>query len=123
MSKTPPEPPRISDLGRLVPYVRARVEVILAAMKDKGFDPIPFETLRTKARQNWLYGIGRDYALNRRPITWTHNSRHLVGKACDIVSKSKHWNASNAFWQCLADEAEAQEMHTIPQERCHLEYR
>jgi hypothetical protein len=41
------------------------------------------ETRRSRARQNYLYGIGRTHHRNQKPVTWTLESRHLYGLAID----------------------------------------
>ncbi len=116
-----PEPKRISDVNSLVPYVRDRVLAILAAMRAEGFDPVVFEAKRSEERQRWLYAYGRTRSKGKKPITWTLNSRHLVGKAADIISKSRGWN-DPTFFHALAEAAIAEGMHTIAQEACHVQY-
>ncbi|MCK9570385.1 M15 family metallopeptidase [Candidatus Pacearchaeota archaeon] len=117
------EPKRNNDINTLVPYVRERVEHVLAAMRARGYDPIVFEAKRSQERQKWLYGIGRTHSLNQRPVTWTMNSKHLVGKAVDIISASKLWNASAAFWKALKQEANKQGMCVLNSEQCHIEWK
>jgi hypothetical protein len=119
---TPPEPKRNADITSLVPYVADRVEKILARMKARGFDPIVFEALRTKARQEWLYGVGRTHSLKRKPITWTLKSRHLAGKAVDIISKKRGWNWPE-FYTALREEARREGMYALDVEQCHIEFR
>lgn len=104
MPTLPLEPPRKSDLSLLVDYFADRVRRVIAALEARGFDPVPWETLRSQERQDWLYGIGRTHSLSRKPVTWTLKSRHLVGKACDLVSRSRLW-AWPAFYVALREEA------------------
>lgn len=115
------EPPRDATLNGLVPYVRERVEKILAAMTAQGYDPVVFEGKRSIERQRWLYGIGRTHSKKRRPVTWTLNSLHLVGKAVDIISKKHGWS-NEAFYVALRHEAHAVRMGVIPNEGCHLQW-
>ena len=114
------EPKRVNDIDALVPYVASRVRTVLARMEARGFDPIVFESRRSLARQLWLYAQGRT-----RPgpkITWTLASKHLSGKAVDIISRSKGWNWDE-FYRALAEEGRKVDLHPIPQEGCHLEWR
>lgn len=111
-------------LGALVPYVAERVERILERMRARGFDPMVFETHRSQERQNWLYGIGRTHDFHRKPVTWTKTgSKHLVGKAADIISRKDFWNAPPAFWIALRQEANKEGMHVLRAEKCHIEWR
>lgn len=116
------EPRRNKDIDSLVPYVAERVNKILAAMEGRGFDPVVFEARRSEVRQKWLYGIGRTHDLNRKPVTWTLKSKHLVGKAADIISKSRFWNWPE-FFCALREEANKQGMHVLRSEQCHIEWR
>ncbi len=49
------------------------------------------------------------------------NSRHLVGKAADIISKKRGWNWPE-FYDALHVEAEKLGLEVIPQERCHVQW-
>lgn len=116
------EPPRQSDLSLLVPYVEARVRRIIDRMHERGFDAIAFETGRSPERQDWLYGIGRTHDLGRKPVTWTHSSKHIVGKAADIISKSRGWRWPE-FYKALKQEANREGMRVLTKEQCHVEWR
>jgi len=115
------EPKRETKLVLLVPYFRNRVIALLDRMKARGFDPVVFETRRSKKRQQYLYWIGRRIQKNRKPVTWTMNSRHNVGKAVDIISGEYGWN-DKAFFDALAEEANIQGLHVISTERCHVQW-
>lgn len=115
------EPKRQNDINLLVPYVKDRVSNILNEMKSIGFDPIVYEALRSKERQAWLYGIGRTHSKNRKPVTWTMNSRHINGKAADIISKSKGWN-NPKFYKALKRIANKYGMKVLKSEECHIEW-
>lgn len=117
------EPARQSDISLLVPYVGDRVRRIIARMESRGFDPMVFESLRSQERQAWLYGVGRTHSKHRRPVTWTLNSKHIVGKAADIVSRRYYWNAPRAFWRALKQEANREGMTVLNAEQCHVEWR
>ncbi len=67
--RAPPEPKRITSISELWEPIQGRVRNVLAAMKARGFDPIIFESRRTKERQAWLYGKGRTHHLRSKPVT------------------------------------------------------
>lgn len=115
------QPPIDNDLDHLEPYVKARVERIFAAMRSHGYDPVAFETRRSIERQQWLYGVGRTHDKKRRPVTWTLQSRHLAGKAVDVISKKHGWS-DPAFYVVLHHEAGKEGMSYIPQESCHIQW-
>jgi hypothetical protein len=110
-------------LEALEPYVAARVKRIIRRMIERGYDPMIFETRRSAARQAWLYSIGRTTEKHRRPVTWTLKSRHLSGKAADIISRKDMWNAPASFWAALRQEANREGMHVLRAELCHIEWR
>lgn len=68
-----------------------------------------FETLRTAERQDWLFGMGRDYDDGRGVVT---NARaasgwHPYGLAADIVEDdATPWQATTPFWRALGASAE-----------------
>lgn len=117
------EPTRYSLIALLQPYVAERVKRILTRMVERGFDPYVFESRRSKERQEWLYGIGRTHSFDRKPVTWTKNSKHIDGKAVDIISDRHKWNAPPAFWTALWQEANREGMHVLKAEKCHIEWR
>ena len=121
--KAPPEPPRITDIGSLEPYVAERVRRILARLRKQGWDPVIHEARRTPERQAWLYGVGRWHSRDRQPVTQTLASKHLTGKAVDIVSRSHGWS-SGEFFDALKRAAEAEGM-AVPYawDRAHVEWR
>jgi len=116
------EPTREIAISSLVPYVASRVNAVLVAMRARGFDPVVFEARRSQERQDWLYGVGRTHSLNRKPVTWTHNSKHLVGKAADIISKSRLWSWPE-FYRALKEEANRAGLSVLNAEQCHIEWR
>ena len=95
--------------------MKTRVQAILAGMKARGYDPRVFETKRTLKRQIWLVAKGRK-------TTRTLRSKHLVGKAADIVDRKTLWS-NPAFFVALKEEAEKVGMHTLGFEGCHCEWR
>jgi len=116
------EPPRCADIDSLWSPFRAKVSALLQAMEERGFDPILFEARRSRERQRWLYGCGRTHHLGRKPVTWTLQSRHLVGKAADIISRSRLWSWP-AFYAALKEEAARLGLETISSEGCHVQWR
>lgn len=116
------EPKRNADIGSLQTYLVHRVQAILNDMRALGFDPIIFEAKRSYERQEWLYGVGRTHSRNRKPVTWTLNSKHLTGKAVDIISKSKGWHHPE-FYRALRRIARQHDMHALDVEQCHIEWR
>lgn len=71
----------------------------------------PFETLRTAARQTYLYGFGRQYDDGRGIVTRSPtivDSWHSYGLAVDVVEKSATpWDAPASFWLELGKAGEA----------------
>lgn len=76
----------------------------LDAMRQAGFDPIIFETIRTPERQRYLYGFGRAYDDGRGTVTNSIDAEHTwhgFGLAADIISKAHEWAAPESFWHAL----------------------
>ena len=106
----PPEPKRVSSLLGLAPKFRKAVELIVSDMHSAGFHVRVFETLRTNARQEFLYGFGREYDDGRGPVTkakTAQNGWHFYGLAADLVEDDgTPWTAPQTFWQALGQIAE-----------------
>lgn len=104
----PPEPPRQNALDLCAPKFGAAVLATLHSMQDDGFDPYVYETLRTDAREAWLYGFSRDYDDGDG---WRTNAQsalyswHGFGLAADIISESQKWDAPESFWVALGAHA------------------
>lgn len=120
MTRLPPPPklvPHQSDLSLVAPAVQRAVEAVLASMREKGWKPRVFETLRTLERQAYLHGFGRlydEYDDKGRPrgiVTKVQDARsgwHFYGLAVDIVEDDRDpWVAPLAFWNDLGTAAEA----------------
>lgn len=106
----PDEPQRITSLDTLAPKFRAALEACLDGVRKAGYDPIVWETLRTGARQQWIYGFGREWDDGRGVVSHSADadeSWHAFGLAADVVSRSKLWNAPTEFWKVLGREAKA----------------
>lgn len=128
------EPARENSIYALCDYVANRVHRIVKRLRERGFDPLVFETRRSVERQRWLYGQGRSkwqcikagispaYSHKGPIVTYTLKSIHLVGKAADIISESNLWNDA-AFFAALKEEAAKERMHTLGFEGCHVEWR
>jgi hypothetical protein len=115
------EPPRNRGIDSLWAPFRQKVATLLQRLAARGFDPVLFETRRSQARQEWLYGYGRTHHKASKPVTWTMHSRHLVGKAVDMISKKRGWNWPE-FYDVLKNEAARLGLQIIPQERCHVQW-
>lgn len=74
-------------------YVKDRVLNILLEMRREGFDPYCNQGKRRPAQQ---------IANVKKGVSWTLFSKHLVGKAADIIDAKLGWGASKAFWAALA---------------------
>lgn len=92
-----------------------------AVWKDAGYRPIVIESLRDLPVQMAYYSRGRMEPMDvkamfaaaglwkltdaeaLKPSTWTLKSKHLEGKAVDIVPSKKgytpEWNAPRAIWE------------------------
>ena len=115
------EPPIQNDMRLLWEPFQKKIEVLLERMKKRGFDPKVFETKRSLDRQKWLYGYGRTHHIGCKPKTWTMKSRHISGKAADIISKSKFWNWPE-FFSALRHEAVTLGLEVLDVEQCHVQW-
>lgn len=118
----PPEPKRQATLDKLFPPFKAKIDLLIRRMTARHFDPAIFESIRTPQRQKWLYGYGRTHHIGKKPKTWTMNSRHIPGKAVDIISFSRFWDWPE-FYEALREEVhKIPELELIPQEICHVQW-
>lgn len=85
-----------NDMDLLLPSFRYAVEEVLDIMRRAGHDPFVFETWRSPERVALLVQRG----------TGSANSMHSHGVAADIISISRRWKASAAFWRDLQAAAE-----------------
>lgn len=111
LPRPPIEVPVCSDYSRLAPKFCDAVLRVLERMRAKGWDAIVYETLRTDARQRFLYGFGRIYDDGRGVVTHSQSADetwHFFGLAVDIISKSMRWDAPAEFWRDLEEAAEAE---------------
>lgn len=94
-----------NDMGTLISAFRARVEKVLADMRSLGWNPLVYETRRTKERAAELHARG----------TGSADSMHCYDVAVDIVDADRQnvpkltkeglWDAPEKFWADLEDSA------------------
>ena len=98
------------DLNACAPKFADAVREMLTSLEG-GRKEYPFETLRTEARQAFLYGFGREYDDGRGKVTGAETallSWHGFGLAVDIVEKDNTpWDAPAGFWESIGISAEA----------------
>jgi hypothetical protein len=70
------------DVDLLLPSFAKLVKDVLAELTNKGYEPIPFDTLRTP----------EEAARNAAKGTGTANSMHIYGCACDIICGKHGWD-------------------------------
>jgi hypothetical protein len=101
----PREPPVQKGLDGVAPALRRQIEAVLADVPDA----VIAESLRTRARCEWLYGFGRMYDDGRGLVTHAtyYSGWHPMGLAVDCVHRVHGWDASPTFWQTLGDAAQA----------------
>jgi hypothetical protein len=73
----------VKDKKWLVPAFRERVDLVLQDLEDKGYEPLLWETLRTKERGRYLKKKGASKNGDR--------SMHIYGVAADIICKEHMW--------------------------------
>jgi peptidoglycan L-alanyl-D-glutamate endopeptidase CwlK len=116
--------PLHSDIGLLNPDFQVTVRAFLKALDDAGIQYVINETLRDKAVQEAYYAQGREPLVttnrlrksaglwllsdeeNKDKVTWTLQSKHLLGLALDIAPKKAGkvwWTAPNSVWKQIAD--------------------
>jgi hypothetical protein len=105
-----PRPPKAVAVDRtvvhLAPKFREAVLATLAQLPDARLE----ETVRTAARQSFLYGFGRDYDDGRGVVTNASTalySWHGYGLAADIVHAQLAWKAPPAWWRLMGEVAKA----------------
>ena len=96
----PPEPPRISSLDDVALQFRDAILAVLAEIPDA----MVYESLRTDARQAWLYGFGRQYDDGRGIVTHAETADHgwhKFGCAADLIHRTKQWDAGDEWFANL----------------------
>lgn len=79
------------SLKLLAPAFESRVEELLKLMARDGFDPLVYETWRSKEREAELVAAG----------TGSPDSMHGLGLGVDILDADRMWDAPPKFWQAL----------------------
>lgn len=105
MKMPPPEVPIDRATDDLAPQFWSALEAVLSELGDAKIS----ETVRTPARQSFLYGFGRDYDDGRGVVTNAANnltSWHGYGLAADIIHVTKDWDAGSAWFVRLGECAE-----------------
>jgi uncharacterized protein YcbK (DUF882 family) len=83
----------VRDPNTLAPELRERLGRVVARMRDEfGHDVQLVEAARTPQRQDYLYEQGR--TREGAVVTWTHNSKHLDGRAADVMIDGGYRNAA-----------------------------
>jgi hypothetical protein len=93
---------RQSNVELLVPALRERLGSVLAALTARGFDPLVWETLRSKERALEMVAKGASKARGGL-------SMHCYGCACDVVCSKHMWSCRKhgcRFFQNLGELAE-----------------
>jgi hypothetical protein len=91
---------RADDINLLLPSFAAYVRLVLEEMKRRGYDPCPFDTLRTQAEAAKFFARG----------VGSLNSMHCYGVACDVICNKHGWECSAhgcEFFSGLGDVVEA----------------
>lgn len=104
----PPEPPLCRDVNGLAPLFRQKLNAVMLRLTVDGWHPVYLETLRSDARQAWLYGFGRDYDDGRGIVTHAataEKSWHRYGLAADLGNAGQEDGSAPA--QFYADLGEA----------------
>lgn len=84
-----------TSLARLKGVDETLVNVVKRAIEISEVDFGVLEGLRTLERQRELYSQGRGN--HGKIVTWTMKSRHLEGKAVDLVPYPLDWNDLEKF--------------------------
>lgn len=98
----PPEVPRLAAIEHLAPRFRDALLAVCEELRAAMWPPLIYETLRTDARQQWLYGFGRRYSDGRGIVTHSEDADetwHGFGLAADVVHARRYWLAPEEFWQ------------------------
>lgn len=75
--------PVYRGLDKLQPEMRTRVDDFIKNVNSRGISIVITETWRSQERQEYLYSLGRTRPGNI--VTWTLQSKHLLGEAIDIA--------------------------------------
>lgn len=84
-----------TSLARLIGVDETLVKVVKRAIEISEVDFTVLEGVRTLARQRELYAQGR--TAPGKIVTWTMKSKHIEGKAVDLVPYPLDWNDLGKF--------------------------
>ncbi len=84
-----------TSLARLKGVDETLVNVVKRAIEISAVDFTVMEGVRTLERQRELYAQGR--TAPGKIVTWTMKSRHIEGKAVDLVPYPLDWNDLDKF--------------------------
>jgi hypothetical protein len=112
-----PAPPKTNALATrtaqrhgLAPKFLAALDLFCDAVEDEtGVRPLVWETIRTNARQRFLYGFGRRYDDGRGIVTYSQDADetwHGYGLAADVIHPTLYWNAPESWWRTVERLAE-----------------
>ena len=94
----------MKHMDKLILPMQSKVIMILARLDDQGWQPVIASSLRSMKQQREKVRLG---------YSKTYNSRHLYGRAVDIIDRRWGWrgptaNKNHAFWAALEEAGEAQ---------------
>lgn len=79
--------PAYRGFDKLTSDMQWRAQSFLKDAADQGFSVVVTETWRSQERQQYLYSLGR--AQPGSIVTWTLQSKHILGEAIDIAFSNK----------------------------------
>jgi peptidoglycan L-alanyl-D-glutamate endopeptidase CwlK len=99
---------RTGDLALLAPLFRAAVDAAIAECNNgvNQLEAIVFETYRSNELQAIYYTRGRTVRPPSAPVTNAMSniySWHGYGLAVDVIHRTKHWNAGDAWFRKVAE--------------------
>lgn len=98
-----PKPTRDPEL--LAPAFRAAVDAAITECHAAGLDAMVYETYRSDELQAVYYARGRTVVPPHDTVTNARSnlySWHGYGLAVDVISRSKEWNVSDAWFASVA---------------------
>ncbi len=101
-----PDPLKVSnDPALLAPLFRQSVLGALVDCRLHGFDAYVFEAHRTQELQTLYWNRGRTVIPPIHTVTNVRDAQygwHFFGLAVDVISQSKHWDESPAWFAAVA---------------------
>lgn len=117
------EPKRLNDINLLSKDFKLKFDARWKEVITLYPNARVFESLRTQERQQRLYGVWRTHTLDRKPITWTLKSNHILWDAVDIVFNDAKGNPtwSGPYDQLITLAKRYGIKNLKPRETCHFE--